>query len=142
VLATTPFSFINIYLALKTSRNNAVVDLSESKNSEKRVIKEADFQRLFPKVLVYYKSFFLLTSHPPEVPTMFKKTTTRRQFSLALRFRTQRFIINRFSLFISSNNSICPFTMCLQMQNLRTNSNKATCLSRSFLLHFQEELVF
>jgi hypothetical protein len=36
VLATTPFSFINIYLALKTSRNNAVVDLSESKNSEKR----------------------------------------------------------------------------------------------------------
>ena len=34
---------INIYLALKTSRNNAVVDLSESKNSEKRVIKEADF---------------------------------------------------------------------------------------------------
>ena len=47
VLATTPFSFINIYLALKTSRNNAVVDLSESKNSEKRVIKEADFQNFF-----------------------------------------------------------------------------------------------
>ena len=43
MLATTPFSFINIYLALKTSRNNAVVDLSESKNSEKRVVKEADF---------------------------------------------------------------------------------------------------
>jgi len=36
VFATTPFSFISIYLALKTSRNNAVVDLSESKNSEKR----------------------------------------------------------------------------------------------------------
>jgi hypothetical protein len=48
VLATTPFSFINIYLALKTSRNNAVVDLSESKNSEKRVIKEADFQNFSP----------------------------------------------------------------------------------------------
>ena len=43
MLAATPFSFINIYLALKTSRTNAVVDLSESKNSEKRVIKEADF---------------------------------------------------------------------------------------------------
>jgi len=36
VLATTPY-------ALKTSRTNAVVYLSESKNSEKRVIKEADF---------------------------------------------------------------------------------------------------
>ena len=39
MLATTPFSFINIYLALKKSRNNAVVDLSESKTIEKRVIK-------------------------------------------------------------------------------------------------------
>ena len=39
MLATTPFSFINIYLALKTSRNNAVVDLSESETIEKRVIK-------------------------------------------------------------------------------------------------------
>ena len=35
--------FINIYLALKTSRNNAVVDLSESKTIEKRVIKESIF---------------------------------------------------------------------------------------------------
>ena len=54
MLATTPFSFINIYLARKTSRNNAVVDLSESKNSEKRVIKEADFQNFFWKSLTFY----------------------------------------------------------------------------------------
>ena len=47
MLATTPFSFINIYLALKTSRNNAVVDLSESKNSEKRVIKKSKISNFF-----------------------------------------------------------------------------------------------
>ena len=47
MLATTPFSFINIYLALKTSRNNAVVDLSESKTIEKRVIKESIFKICF-----------------------------------------------------------------------------------------------
>ena len=41
MLATTPFSLKNIYLALKTSRNNAVVDLSESYTIEKRVIKES-----------------------------------------------------------------------------------------------------
>ena len=55
MLATTPFSFINIYLALKTSRNNAVVDLSESKNSEKRVIKEADFQNFLEIFDFYFK---------------------------------------------------------------------------------------
>ena len=49
VLATTSFSFINIYLALKTSRNNAVVDLSESKTIEKRVIKESIFKICFGK---------------------------------------------------------------------------------------------
>jgi hypothetical protein len=43
VLATSPFSFINIYLALKTSRDNAVFDLSESKTIEKCVNKESDF---------------------------------------------------------------------------------------------------
>ena len=58
MLATTPFSFINIYLALKTSRNNAVVDLSESKNSEKRVIKEAISKICFGK-----KRFFWI---PPK----------------------------------------------------------------------------
>ena len=49
VLATTSFSFINIYLALETSRNNAVVDLSESKTIEKRVIKESIFKICFGK---------------------------------------------------------------------------------------------
>ena len=44
MLATTPFSFINIYLALKTSRNNAVIDFSESKFIKKRVIEESIFK--------------------------------------------------------------------------------------------------
>jgi hypothetical protein len=51
VLATTPFSFINIYLALKTSRNNAVIDFSESKFIKKRVIEESILKIFFWKSL-------------------------------------------------------------------------------------------
>ena len=61
MLATTPFSFINFYLALKTSRNNAVVDLSESKNSEKRVIKKSkisNFLFLETSVFTNRRCFF------------------------------------------------------------------------------------
>ena len=58
MLATTPFSFINIYLALKTSRNNAVVDLSESKTIEKRVIKES-ILRFVLEIIFKKKAFFL-----------------------------------------------------------------------------------
>ena len=54
MLATTPFSFINIYLALKTSRNNAVVDLSESKTIEKRIIKESIFKDFFLEIFDYF----------------------------------------------------------------------------------------
>ena len=51
VLATTPFSFINIYLALKTSRNNAVIDFSESKFIKKRVIEESIFKIFFLEII-------------------------------------------------------------------------------------------
>ena len=61
VLATTPFSFINIYLALKTSRNNAVVDLSESKTIEKRVIKES-ILRFVLEIILRKKRFFWIPS--------------------------------------------------------------------------------
>ena len=73
MLATTPFSFINIYLALKTSRNNAVVDLSESKNSEKRVIKEADFQNF----LEIFDFLFLETSVLTNRRCFFRKADSR-----------------------------------------------------------------
>jgi len=55
VLATTPFSFINIYLALKTSRNNAILDFSESKFIKKRVIEESIF-----KIFFFWKSLTIL----------------------------------------------------------------------------------
>ena len=62
MLATTPFSFINIYLALKTSRNNAIFDLFESKTIEKRVIKESIYKSYFWKknllFLLKKKRFF------------------------------------------------------------------------------------
>ena len=73
MLATTPFSFINIYLALKTSRNNAVVDLSESKNSEKRVIKEADFQNF----LEIFDFLFLDTTVLTNRRCFFRKADSR-----------------------------------------------------------------
>ena len=63
MLATTSFSFINIYLALKTSRNNAVVDLSESKTIEKRVIKES-ILRFVLEIIFKKKSVFF--GFPPK----------------------------------------------------------------------------
>ena len=95
MLATTPFSFINIYLALKTSRNNAVVDLSESKNSEKRVIKKSkisNFLFLETSVFTNRRCFFRKAdSH------IFKKMKdvfylSLVQFFYDLLTRTQKYI--------------------------------------------------
>ena len=88
MFATTPFSFISIYLALKTSRNNAVVDLSESKNSEKR-----DEE----KILLFSSSFLIEFFLDDEKfihfsPLCFPQKNTNLSLSCVLFFFITRFI--------------------------------------------------